>query len=242
MRSTFRRNIAAAMMLLGPIGAGFVAQPAAAQYYQAEQGRVTGMSLNSSAGLAPGATLRVQVYATPRARWANATLGDSGVRVALRERAPGEYVGTHVIRRGERIDPTQLMRVRASWGEGPVAVSFNYPPSFQALAMGAAPAAPGRAMVSSFRMMSRGDVEPGEVVRFRLEGTPRARASVSVPGVVRGLPMREVRPGVYVARYTVRAGDDFDAFHDARAVLRSGDQRVVARMHDRERVGYGYGR
>lgn len=135
------------------------------------------------------------------------------------------------------------MTVRAGWGEGPVAVAFNYPPSFQALAMGAGPAAIGNPVVNSFAMSPVSDLEPGSVVRFRLEGTPRARASVNIPDVVRGLPMREVRPGVYVGRYTVRHGDDPDAFSDARAVLRSGNQRVVARVNTTdERYGYGYGR
>lgn len=241
MKPTLRKNVAAALLLLAPFGAALVAQPAAAQYapqYRAVQvapGRITNMSLNSDAGLSPGATLRVQVYGTPDARWANATLGDSGIRIALRERAPGEYVGTHVIRRGERIDPRQAMTVRAGWGEGPVAVAFDYPPSFQALAMGAGPAA--NPVVSAFSMSPSDDVEPGQVLRFRVEGTPGARVTVNVPDVAR-IPLREVRPGVYLGRYMVRDGDDTDAFSDARVVLRNGNQRVVAQLNPPQRYGY----
>lgn len=248
MKPTFRKHVAAAAMLLAPLGAALVAQPAAAQYVPSyrvaqdvDQGRITNMSLNSDAGLRPGATLRVQVYATPGARWANVALGGSGVRVPLRETSPGEYVGTHVIRRGERIDPTQTMTVRAGWGEGPVTLAFNYPPAFQQLAMGAGPAAAPNAVVNAFTMSPSDDLEAGQVVHFRLEGTPRARAWVNIPDVARGVPLREVRPGVYVGNYTIRSSDDTDAFADARAVLRSGNQRVTAEVNTGERYGYGYG-
>ena len=241
MKSTLRKTAAAALMVLAPLGAVVVSQPAAAQYApqyrvaEAAPGRITNMALNSDGGLRPGATLRVQVYATPDARWATATLGDSGVRVALRERAPGEYVGTHVIRRSERIDPHQAMTVRAGWGEGPVTVAFDYPPAFQALAMGAGPAA--ATTVNSFAMSPSDDLQPGQVLHFRVEGTPGARAFVEVPQVVRGLPLREVRPGLYVGHYTLRRRDDPDAFRDARVVLRNGDQRTVARLGG-QRYGY----
>lgn len=247
MKFALRSTIAAAAMFALPLGAVLVAQPAAAQVRwarvaDADQGRINNVSLNSDGGLRPGATLRVQVYATPGARWANVQLADSGVRVPLRERAPGEYVGTHVIRRGEHIDATGLMRVRAGWGEGPVAVAYNFPPSFQALAMGAGPAMVARAEVNSFAMWPRHDLDPGRQVHFRVEGTPHARAWVEVPEVG-GVRLYETRPGVYVGRYTVQRDDDRDEFARARVILRSGNDRAVARLNDDdEHYGYGYGR
>jgi hypothetical protein len=242
MNHSLRKNVAAALMVLAPFGAAFVAQPASAQHapqYRVAQeapGRITNMAFNSDAGLRPGATLSVHVYGTPDARWANATLGDSGVRIALRERAPGEYVGTHVIRRGERIDPRQAVKVRAGWGDSPVAVVFDYPASFQALAMGAGPA--GNVAVNAFTMSPSEDLEPGQVLRFRVEGTPRARAAVNVPDVVRNLPLREVRPGVYVGSYTLRQRDDPAAFRDAEVILRNGSQRIAAHVDTGRRYGY----
>ena len=243
MKFTLRTQAAAAMLVLAPLGAALVAQPAAAQVYTArvarsDQGTINNLSLNSDGGLRPGATLRVQMYGTPGARWATVALGDD-VRIPLHERAPGEYVGTHVIRRGEHLDPTRLMTARAGWGEGPVALAFNYPPSFQQLAMGAAPAM-ANAEVNNFAMWPRhdDDLDPGRVVHFRVEGTPHARAWVEVPGLDRGVRLSETRPGVYVGSYTIRRHDDRDSFRDARAVLRNGDQRVVAQLnrdddHDR---------
>lgn len=238
MKRTLHSKIAAAVMVLAPFGAALVAQPAAAQQYQyrvaeSRQGTIDHMTIDSDAGLRPGSTLRISVRATPGARWANLSLAD-GVRVPLRERAPGEYVGSYVIRRSDRIDPTQQMMLRAGWGEGPVAVAYDYPPVFRTQAMGNAPAM-ADAQVERFAMWPRGDrLDPGRVVHFRVEGTPHARAGVRVPGVIDWLQLREERPGTYVGSYTLRRRDDPDAFSNARAVLRTGDQRVIARLDDRD--------
>ena len=233
MKRTLQGKVAAAVLLLAPLGA-MVAQPASAQqpqYRVAEtrQGTINGMTIDSDSGLRPGSTLRISVRATPGARWANLALADD-VRVPLRERSPGEYVGSYVIRRSDRIDPTRDMKLRAAWSEAPVVAAYSYPPAFQARAMGNAPAM-ANAEVNNFSMWPRGErLEPGRVVHFRLEGTPNARASVRVPGVVDRLELREERPGHYVGSYTIRRQDDTQAFADARAVLRTGDQRVMAQL------------
>jgi hypothetical protein len=233
MKSTLHGKIAAAVFLLAPLGVAMVAQPAAAQQYrvaETRQGTINGLTVDSDSGLRPGSTLRISVRATPGARWAALSLSDE-VRVPLRERAPGEYVGSYVIRRSDRIDPTRQMKLRAGWGEGPVVAAYNYPAAFQTQSMGAAPAS---AMVNNFAMWPRGDrLDPGRVVHFRVEGTPNARAAVRVPGVVDWLQLREERPGMYVGSYTIRQRDDIDAFNDATAVLRVGEQRVMAQVDGR---------
>lgn len=245
MKSMLRTNAAAALLLLVPLGAALVAQPAAAQnfrYRVAEtQGRVDNVTVSSNGGLRPGATLQVRVNATPRARWANVALSDN-VHVALREQSPGHYVGTHVIRHGDRIDPARRMTVHAGWGQNPVAVAFNFPPHFQTYAMGAGPAFVG-AQVDHFSIWPHPrDVRAGHEVRFRVEGTPGAQASVDVPGVVRGLALQETRPGLYVGSYTVQRRDDPRSFRDAEAMLRNGHQRTIARLNAPEVFGFGYGR
>jgi hypothetical protein len=197
---------------------------------ESRQGVVNGMTVDSDHGLQPGSRLRISVRATPGARFANLSLSDD-LRVTLTERAPGEYVGYHVIRRSDRIDPSRQMVLRAGWGAGPVAVAYDYPAAFRTQVMGAAAAS---AEVNRFAMWPRGDrLEPGRVVNFRLEGTPNARATVRVPGVLEALALREERPGMYVGSYTMRRQDDPRAFDDARAVLRTGDQRVVAHLDRR---------
>ena len=97
-KHTFKSTVAA-LMLLAPAAATFVAQPVHAQARTATAPRITNMALNSDSGLSPGATLRVQVYATPKAKRASLTLGDSGITVPLREATRGNYTGTYVVRR-----------------------------------------------------------------------------------------------------------------------------------------------
>jgi hypothetical protein len=223
------RSTVAAVMLLGPLAATFVAEPAAAQQRGTVAApQITNMSVNSDAGLTPGATLRFQVYATPNARRASVTLGDSRITVPLRQQTHGNYTGSYVVRRSDRIDPTQLITARVQVGERSYARQFNYPPAFQALAMGAAPAQ--QAAIERFVMRPMGRLEPGRELRFRLVGRPGGDAWMDIPGVIRGVDLGEVRPGVYEGTYTVRRRDDLDAFERAVATLQHGEQRSTARV------------
>ena len=59
-----------------------------AQYHW-NQPQLSALAVDSDGGLAPGATLRLRLNATPGARWADVTLGDSGIVVPIREERPG---------------------------------------------------------------------------------------------------------------------------------------------------------
>jgi hypothetical protein len=225
------RSTVAAMMLLAPLAASFVAQPAHAQARATVAApSITNMSLNSDAGLSAGATLRATVIATPNARNASLTLGDSGITMPLRQDGAGKYSGAYVVRRSDRIDPTQLLTARITFGERSYSRQFNYPTAFQALAMGAAPAPASAMAIERFVMRPMGRIEPGRELRFRLVGTPGADAFLDIPGVIRGVDLAEVRPGVYEGTYTVRRRDDLGAFGNAVATLRNGNQRTTARV------------
>lgn len=235
MKAQLRSTVAAAL-LLAPLAATFVAEPVAAQQRATvAQPQVTNMALNSDAGLSPGATLRVQLYATPNARRASLRLGDSGILVQLRERSAGNYTGSYVVRRRDHIDPMQLMTARVTFGNRSYSRQFNYPPAFQALAMGAAPAASPQATIERFVMRPGGRLAPGRELRFRLVGAPGGDAWLDIPGVISGVDLAEVRPGVYEGTYTVRRRDNLNAFDDAVATLRFGDQRARARVDVRGR-------
>lgn len=230
MHTKLRSTVAAAM-LLAPLAATFLAEPAAAQQRATvAQPSITNMALNSDAGLSPGATLRVQVIGTRNASKASITLGDSGVTIPLRQQAAGSYQGSYVVRRGDRIDPTQLMTARLAFGERTYSRQFNFPTAFQALAMGAAPAAGQQGAIERFVMRPRGQLEPGRELRFRLVGRAGGDAWMDIPGVISGVDLAETRPGVYEGTYTVRRRDNLDAFDRAVATLRHGNQRATARV------------
>ncbi|HEX7890526.1 MAG TPA: hypothetical protein VF522_14285 [Ramlibacter sp.] len=232
------RSTVAAVMLLGPLAATLVAEPAAAQQRAVvATPQIANMTLNSDEGLSPGATLRFQLSATPNARRASVTLGNSRISVPLRQQTRGNYTGSYIVRRSDRIDPTQLMTARVQFGERSYSRQFNYPASFQALAMGGAPAAP-QDTIERFVMRPMGRLEAGRELRFRLVGKPGGDAWMDIPGVIRGIDLTEVRPGVYEGNYTIRRRDNLGAFDGAIATLKHGDlratQRVDVRGGDRE--------
>ena len=105
----------------------------------------------------------------------------------------------------------------------PAAITFTALPS-TALAQRAAAVLE----VQSLDVSSDYGVAPGSRLRFRLEGTPRAQASVRIRGVQSRIPLREVEPGVYVGRYVVTRADRIEDEAPIRAILREGNRTVSA--------------
>lgn len=183
---TIRTTVAAAL-LMAPAALTFLAESAVAQQRAASQPAIANVALNSDAALSPGATLRLQVSATPNARAATVTLGDSGITVPLRQQAAGTYTGSYVVRRSDRIDPTQRMTARLTFGERVYSRQFNYPPAFQALAAGARgePARGERQAARDQRSPDITDLTPanGERVGDRRNTRVAARLSDEGSGV-----------------------------------------------------------
>jgi hypothetical protein len=73
-------------------------------------------------------------------------------------------------------------------------------------------------------------VEPGRDMRFRVLGSPGARAQIDIPRVVQNVPLREVQPGVYEGSYTIRLRDDLSEIDRAVATLRNGPMTTTARI------------
>lgn len=222
------RSTAVALLLLGPLAASFVATTTPA-HAAAAQPSIGSMSLNSDAGLSPGARLRVQVSATPNARSASLALGDGGVTVPLHQEAPGKYTGSYTVREGDRIDPMQRMTARLAFGGHAYTRQFNFPPGFQALAMGSAPPQQSLA-IDRFVMRSVRGLEPGSELHFRVTGAPGADGWVHIPGVAQRVGLVETRPGLYEGSYTVKRRDDPADFRVAVATLEHEGQHANARI------------
>ena len=219
-----RTHAAAAALLLFPMAAAFVAQPAAAQHAVVAPPAVRSLTLDSNAGLTPGAVLRVQVVATPGARNAHVTLGKNGARVAVREHAAGHYVGTYTVRRGDRIDPQQRIVARMNYRGGTVvAQSFDFPAAFQALAMGNAARRDRQAPRVTGLMPSNGD---------RVEERGRTFIHARLDDQGSGVDARSVRLLVDGLDVTgdARISDDEIAYRER---LGRGDHRaeLVVRDH-----------
>ena len=89
-------------------------------------------------------------------------------------------------------------------------------------------AQPATPEVHSLEVTSDHGVNPGSRLRFRLEGTPRAQATVRIRGVENRIPLREVERGVYVGRYTVTRNDRIEEGAPIRASLRHGNRTGMA--------------
>lgn len=74
------------------------------------------------------------------------------------------------------------------------------------------------------------DLSPGTDLTFRLEGTPQARATVTVSGIRQPITLRETDSGVYEGSYTIRSGDRLANNPDVRATLRQGDRTTSAML------------
>jgi hypothetical protein len=103
----------------------------------------------------------------------------------------------------------------------PVALTFSALPS-AALAQQATPE------VRSLDVNSDNGIRPGSRLRFRLEGTPRAQASVRIRGIQASIPLREVERGVYVGRYVIARNDRIEPGAPIRAMVRLGNRTTTA--------------
>ncbi|WP_328700407.1 hypothetical protein [Caenimonas soli] len=82
--------------------------------------------------------------------------------------------------------------------------------------------------VEAFEVTSDGGLRPGAQLKFKVEGTPRAQASIRIRGVERNIPLREVARGVYVGRYTVSRNDRISEDSAIRAMIRLRNRTAVA--------------
>lgn len=76
--------------------------------------------------------------------------------------------------------------------------------------------------IDDFRLEPVDSISPGNELVFTLEGTPGAKATYTIVGVGKNRPMREVEPGVYEGRYTVRSKDKLTTRTIVRANLQKG--------------------
>lgn len=84
--------------------------------------------------------------------------------------------------------------------------------------------------IDRFTVRPQGVLVPGRELRFRVQGSAGAKATLTIPGVVRNLALQETRRGVYEGSYTVRRKDDLRAFDHAIATLRAGPRTATARV------------
>lgn len=89
-------------------------------------------------------------------------------------------------------------------------------------------AQPAAAEIRSLDVRTDGDLEPGSRLSFRAVATPRGKAVVRVRGIRERIALREVSPGVYVGRYTIKRGEVVQDDREVRLMLRLGNRTTAA--------------
>ena len=235
MKTQLRNYVTSAMLLLPAmvslvaLPSGAVAQPAAPE--------VRSLAVEADAGLEPGSRLRFRLVGTPRVK---ASVRIRGVReiIALRETAPGVYVGRYTVKRVDRVGPDTDVRAMLRHGNRTIVASYELGQTMgapRAAVVPPPPPPPARApdplRIERFGMVPIDRIEPGAELQFSLEGMPGANVSVDLPGVERDLRLRETRPGHYEGSYTIRRADDLNPNRPIVATLRSGDRVVTANLN-----------
>jgi hypothetical protein len=95
--------------------------------------------------------------------------------------------------------------------------------------------------IESFSVEPIEDLTPGSELVFTLEGTPKAKVTMTIQNVARNIPMREVRAGYYEARYTIRSQDRITDDTTIRANLQKGNRGANALLQDPLVAGEGDG-
>jgi hypothetical protein len=229
--ASLRRRLPAALLAAFsaatvPIGSVLVA-PAHAQTQAQSAPAIQGLEVNADAALMPGSTLEFTVRGTPKSN-ARVRITRSNVSLPLAESQPGVYTGSYTVKKSDRnLDPKALIRADLTRNGRTSTANFSFPPSF-AMIHANTPEAQAQAgpRVDRFVLAPVDRIEPGAELKFTLEGTPGAKASVQVPGLLTSLPMQEEKPGRYVASYTVRKADRIAQDKPIVATLRQG-QRVA---------------
>lgn len=190
---------------------------------------IEALEVNADSGFAPGSTLVFTLRGTPSSI-ARVQVAGTNVSLPLTESRPGVYTGQFTVRRTERgLVPDALIQAELTHSGRTVNTDFSFPPSFAAAPGANAPVAAAGPRVDRFALAPVDRLDPGTELQFALEGTPRAQASIQVPGLPMTLPMQEVRPGRYVANYTLRKIDTVTP-GPVVATLRSGERLATSEL------------
>lgn len=224
MKAQLRSQVAA-LFLLAPAALTFTVLPTAA-IAQPATPEVRSLEVTSDDGVDPGSRLRFRLEGTPRAK---ATVRIRGIRsvIPLREVERGVYVGRYTVARSDRIEEGAPIRASLRHGNRTGSASYTIPAGLTQVAA-APPPPPLR--IERFHVAGLERIEPGTELTFVIDGMPGAAAFVDLPGVANNLRLREVRPGRYEGRYTIRRADNMDLSAPVVASLRAGERVVTANV------------
>ncbi|GAC1605189.1 MAG: Ig-like domain-containing protein [Ramlibacter sp.] len=228
------RNYVTSAALLLPAAGALLALPPSVMAQPATP-EVSSLSVEADAGLQAGSRLSFTLEGTPRAK---ATVRVQGIRnpIALREAQPGVYVARYTLKNVDRVGPASELRAALRHGNRIGSETFSLSETMSSAPVAAAPppppvASPPALRIDRFGMVPIERLEPGAELQFAVDAVPGAQVSVDLPGVERGVRLRESRPGHYEGTYTIRRADDINPNRPLVATLRLGDRVVTSNMN-----------
>ena len=243
MRSTITRLFAALIPLLAVGSVATTPLPVLAQSQspQRSMARIDSFQIDLSDQLAPGSEMEFSLSGTPRGQ---ASIRLTGIQrvIVLTEVQPGLYEGSYTLSRRDSVTPQSTaratLRVRnftaaatQSLAAAVPALMSNRPAVAQPAAQAQPQPAQAALAIQSFTVAPVPRIEPGAELRFSAAGTPGVRATFSIDGVVRDVPMSEVGPGRYEGAYTIRRNDNFPPSLSIVATLDRGGQAVRSQLN-----------
>ena len=233
---SMNRFIAAIVPLFAACFLSVAPQSAEAQSRARSAPAITSFEVDMSDQLAPGSEIEFTLEGTPGGQ---VSVRLSGVprNIVLREVDRGAYEGSYTVSRRDKLGPKPTARATLRVGKLSTVAT-------QALASGVPPAATGPVAppvpaatpapaiaLERFTVTPVARIEPGAELRFAAVGTPGARASFTIDGVVRDVPMPEVRAGRYEGAYTIRRNDNFPPSLSIVATLAGSGQTVRSQLN-----------
>jgi hypothetical protein len=178
----------------------------------------------------PGTDLTFTVQGTARGKVSVRVSGVTRV-IPLQEIDRGVYEGDYTVSRKDRIGANSTMRatltVRGRSSVVDTAMNGGAAPA------AAAPAVPpaGALAIQRFMVTPINKIEPGADLKFALAGVPGAKVTFTIEGVVKDVPMPEVKSGQYEGSYTIRRLDHFPSNVGIIGTLEANGQAVRSRLN-----------
>lgn len=160
-----------------------------------------------------------------------AKLRISGVArtIPMQEVEPGVYEGSYTIKRTDKLKANA--RVSATLEKRGLLITRRLGQSLTPDPVAPAPRPQtGGLSIERFTVQAVDRIEPGADLNLTLNGTPRAKATFTIEGVVTNALMTETSAGVYAGTYTIRQRDNFPPGLKITATLSPHVQSVSATL------------
>lgn len=210
-----RISLAVLRLIIPALAVGFMAtlpQLASAQQRGKGAPEIYSLTIDASPPVAPGSDVDFTLEGTPRGQ-VSVRITGVNKNIAMRETSPGVYEGTYTVSRRDRLgnQPTARATLRVRGVTSSVTQVLASVPAPVVAQPPVTPPVAAVPVIERFGVTPVARIEPGAELRFNATGTPGARALLTIDGVVRDVPMPEVRPGRYEGAYTIRRNDNFPA-------------------------------